>query len=244
MIKKLLLVISFGIVFAVYGGNIGTFDPNRDTWLVDTGKIKCEFLEGCMYPSAFQKEGYYYPDFSLLDELQTPAGKYYLKDERWADIKIIENTPDVFKVECRGKFGLNAPPRYRICKNSDAVYCYTFYRNSGRVEMKAKVSVNDNSTVKYTLLHAGWLYHGFSDLILNGKIFKTARGKKIDIPSEGAILKNSFAAVAVPGNAVLNMNYKRYDKNSNLFQHLKVLHNCGELQKNGTVNADLILEFR
>jgi hypothetical protein len=87
--KKLLLVISFGIVFAVYGGNIGTFDPNRDTWLVDTGKIKCEFLEGCMYPSAFQKKGYYYPDFSLLDELQTPAGKYYLKDERWADIKII-----------------------------------------------------------------------------------------------------------------------------------------------------------
>ena len=68
MIKKLLLVISFGIVFAVYGGNIGTFDRNRDTWLVDTGKIKCEFLEGCMYPSAFQKEGYYYPDFSLLDE--------------------------------------------------------------------------------------------------------------------------------------------------------------------------------
>ncbi|MBR1967217.1 MAG: hypothetical protein IKA22_11475, partial [Lentisphaeria bacterium] len=31
---------------------------------------------------------------------------------------------------------------------------------------------------------------------------------------------------------------------TNLFQHVKVLRNCGELQKNGIVNADLILEFR
>ena len=90
MIKKLLLAILPGLIFVVQGGNIGTFDRNRATWLVDTGKIKCEFLEGCMFPSAFQKDGRYYPNFSLLDELQTPSGKYYLKDERWADIKIIE----------------------------------------------------------------------------------------------------------------------------------------------------------
>ena len=244
MIKNLLLIILLGICFIVPGKNIGTFDPNRNTWIVDTGKIKCEFLEGCMFPSAFQKDGRYYPNFSLLDELQTSSGKYYLKDERWAEIKIIENTPEFFKVECHGKFGLNASPRYRIYKNSDAVYCYTFYRNSGKTEMKAKVSINDKNTVKYTLLHAGWLYHEFEDLILNGKILKTARGKKIDIPQNGAILKNSFASVAIPGNAVFNMNYKRYDKNSNLFQHIKVLRNCGELQKNGTVDADMILEFR
>ena len=244
MIKKLLLAILPGLIFVVQGGNIGTFDRNRATWLVDTGKIKCEFLEGCMFPSAFQKDGRYYPNFSLLDELQTPSGKYYLKDERWADIKIVENTSDVFKVECHGKFGLNASPCYRIYKNSDAVYCYTFYRNSGRIEMKAKVSINDKNMVKYTLLHAGWLYHEFTDLILNGKILKTVRGKKIDIPQDGAILKNTFAEIVLPGNAVFNTSYKRYDKNSNLFQHVKVLRNCGELQKNGIVNADLILEFR
>ena len=243
MKKKILSVLLMVICSLVFSQNIGTFDKNRNTWIVDTGKIKCEFLEGCMYPSAFQKNGQYYPNFSLLDELQTPERKYYLKDERWANIKIIENTPDVFKVECHGRFGLNAAPRYMIYKKSDAVYCYTFHKNSGRVEMQAKVSVNDSVSVKYQLLCAGWLYNEFTDLIVNGKNLKTAVGRKISL-SEGSVLKCASGEIVAYNNAEFNSSYKRYDKNSRLFQYITIPQNCGEVKKSNSANAELVLEFR
>ena len=245
MIRKTSFIALFMACAAVLcGANIGTFDKNRDTWLIDTGIIKCEFLEGCMFPSAFQKDIQYYPNFSMLDELQTPTAKYYLKHERWATHKVLENTPDIFKIECSGRFGLNASPRYRIYKNSAAVYRYTFRKNSGKVEMQATVTVNDKVPVKYTLFNAGWLYHKFPTIIINGKAAKTVRGKKIVLPAGGAILKSPLGEIALPGNAEFNISYKRYDKNSSLYQHITIPQNSGELKNAGKINAELTLEFR
>ena len=245
MRKKLAFISLFMICTALFcSANIGTFDKDRDTWLIDTGKIKCEFLEGCMFPVFFQKNGQFYPNFSLLDELQTSSGKYYLKEERWANIKIIENTPEVFKAECRGRFGRNGSPRYRIYKASDAVYRYTFRKNSGKVEMSAEVTIKDKAPVKYMLFHAGWLYHEFPQIIINGQAVRTVRGRRIVFPDSGAVLKNAMGSIALPGDAEFNISYKRYDKNSNLFQYIILPKNRGDLKKAGRITADLTLEFR
>lgn len=245
MSRKSTLIFFFTICAAVFcSANIGTFNKDRDTWIVNTGKIKCEFLEGCMYPSAFQKNKKYYPNFSLLDELQTSSGKYYLKEERWAKIKVLENTPEIFKVECRGRFGRNGSPRYRIYKASDAVYRYTFRKNSGKVEMSAEVTINDKAPVKYMLFHAGWLYHEFPEMLMSGNVSKTVRGRKVVIPSSGAVLQCPMGSVVLPADAEFNMSYKRYDKNSNLFQYIILPENRGTLKKAGKITADLTLEFR
>lgn len=237
---------TFIIIFAIKlfaQANIGTFDKDRDTWVVNTKKIKCEFIEGAMFPTSFQKGNNYYPNFSLLDEIITPSGKYYLKEERWAIHKVLKNTPEIFQISCQGKFGINKSVRYQKYKDSNAVYTYTFYKNSGLVSLTCEILFTGKNPIKYHILHPGWLYQNFDKVIIKNKIIKPLRGKNIAIPPTGAILQSSAGNIKFSKKANFNTGYKRYDKNSNLFQHLSFENNQGELKVPGKITAKINLEF-
>lgn len=243
---KIYLSSTLIIIFAIKlfaQANIGTFDKDRDTWVVNTQKIKCEFIEGAMFPTSFQKGNNYYPNFSLLDELITPSGKYYLKEERWAKHKILKNSPEIFQISCQGKFGINKSARYQIYKDSDAIYTYTFYKNSGLVSLSCQIFITGKIPVKYHILHPGWLYQNFDKIIIKNKMIKPLRGKNIAIPSSGAMLQSSIGSVKILQKANFNTSYKRYDKNSNLFQHLSFENHQGELKGTGKITTQINLEF-
>ena len=228
---------------AIAGDPIGRFDTARQTWMVDTGTIQCEFFEGCMFPTGFRKDSSLYPNFSLLDQLTFGKEKFYLKDERWAEVTVRVNTPEMFRIECRGHFGRNGSPRFAVCENAEAVYTYVFRRGSGKVEMQSEVAVRKGTPVKYSLFLAGWLGLEFRTLRLSGRSVRPVLGKRFTA-ADGGSLECPMGTVILPAGSVIAARYMRYDKQGRIYQSAFLESNAGELKAPGKITAAMTLEFR
>ncbi|MBE6367420.1 MAG: hypothetical protein E7052_05855 [Lentisphaerae bacterium] len=136
------LMLLLFIIPATAADPMATYNAQGDWYDVKNDYYRCSFYNGCMYPVWFyssdgKKE---FPRGFLLDWIKKSTADdtqlHYLHNDRFAEVKIIENTPEKLVVECIGKF----------CKdttrfpNVTARYRYTLKRNSPLILLEGVLS--------------------------------------------------------------------------------------------------------
>ncbi len=119
---------------------------NELSWIttVKTDKFECQFFPGAMYPTAFAlKDGTPLAPVSFKDRVVIGKDVYYLDCDRWAERKVIENSPEKFVLEIHGTYCTSA--REYAAKGLKAVYRYAFNRNSSEIDVEAEVTMLDGS---------------------------------------------------------------------------------------------------
>ena len=141
---------------------LGRYDVATKHWEVDTGVLKCTFFQGCMYPVWFKgADDAKFPFFVFADTIvhdRTPA---YLREERWATFRVVENNALRFIMECQGNFCYGTAPFNKPDENVEAVYRYAFERGSGEVGLMVRLRKNEGIAYDVQLCSLRWRYLPF-----------------------------------------------------------------------------------
>ena len=135
--KKFLLLLSF-TVFLLHGAEMGRFDPVSGNFLVTTDFWRCSFLQGSLFPGEFTFPDGMTPGSIIFDAAATDgAGRtFFLREERWAETKILRNDGESLVIERSGCFWRNVSPLINRLDGVEAVCRYEFSRKSPAVVMK------------------------------------------------------------------------------------------------------------
>ena len=138
MLFRTLVTVSLMFVSVVpfaTAGNMAVRNDRGRWYDVQSDHYRCTFYEGCMYPVWFYSADgkIEYPRGFLLDWIKQRNAPdtqiHYLRKDHFAEVKIIENTPERLIVECSGKF-CNNTTRF---PGVTAIYRYTLKRNSPEI---------------------------------------------------------------------------------------------------------------
>jgi len=135
--KKFLLLLSFA-VFLLHGAEMGRFDKISGNFAVTTDFWTCSFLEGSLFPGEFTFPDGTTPGSIIFDPAATDGkGRtFFLREERWAETKILRNDGEALVIERRGCFWRNVSPLISRFDGVEAVCRYEFSRKSPAVVMK------------------------------------------------------------------------------------------------------------
>ena len=141
---------------------LGRYDAPTKHWEVDTGTLKCTFFQGCMFPVWFKDaDNADFPFFVFADSIvhdKTPA---YLREERWATFRVVENNALRFIMECQGNFCYGTAPFNKPDENVEAIYRYEFERDSGEVGLMVRLRKKEGVAYEVQLCSLRWRYLPF-----------------------------------------------------------------------------------
>ena len=135
--KKFLLLLSFAALL-LRGAEMGRLDPVSGNFLVTTDHWRCSFLQGSLFPGEFVFPDGTAPGSLIFDPAATDGkGRtYLLRQERWAETKILRNDGENLVIERSGCFWRNVSPLIARLDGVEAVCRYEFARKSPAVLMK------------------------------------------------------------------------------------------------------------
>ena len=158
--KRLFVLMCLPCLFAM--ADLGRFDGETKHWLVDTGVLKCTFFQGCMYPVWFKgASDEEFPFFVLGDRIVHNKRAAYLREERWATFRVVENNSLRFIIECVGNFCYGQSPTNLPDTNVEATYRYEFARGSGEVGMRVTLRKRIEEVFEVELCVLRWRYLPF-----------------------------------------------------------------------------------
>ena len=161
------------------------YNPQGKWYDVKSDHYRCTFYEGCMYPVWFyssdgKKE---FPRGFLLDWIKVfdapDTAIHYLRNDHFAEVKIIENSAEKLIVECTGKY-CNGTVRF---PGVTAVYRYTLKRNSPEIVLEGTVKNTDKNMRKNCRIYLGIMafrHRPFDQISIDGKApaaFRPANSK-------------------------------------------------------------------
>lgn len=135
--KRFLLLLGF-TVSLLHGAEMGRLDPVSGNFLVTTDHWRCTFLQGSLFPGEFVFSDGTAPGSFIFDPAATDGkGRtFFLRQERWAETKILRNDENVCVIERSGGFWRNVSPLIARLDGVEAVCRCEFSRKSPAVVMK------------------------------------------------------------------------------------------------------------
>ena len=158
--KKVLAILFLVCLSAT--ADLGRYDSATKHWEVDTGVLKCTFFQGCMYPAWFKRaDNAEFPFFVFADNIVHDKITAYLREERWATFRVVENTALRFIIECNGNFCYGKSPFNKPDSNVEAIYRYEFERGSGEVALMVTLRKKSGVIYDVELCSLRWRYLPF-----------------------------------------------------------------------------------
>ena len=135
--KKFLLLLSFAALL-LRGAEMGRLDPVSGNFLVTTDHWHCSFLQGSLFPGEFVfPDGTASGSFVFDPAATNGTGKtFFLRQERWAETKILRNDGENLVIERSGCFWRNVSPLIARLDGVEVVCRYEFARKSPAVTLK------------------------------------------------------------------------------------------------------------
>ncbi|MBQ7207896.1 MAG: hypothetical protein IJS01_08880 [Lentisphaeria bacterium] len=135
--KRFLLLLCFAASL-LRGAEMGRLDPVSGNFLVTTDHWHCSFLQGSLFPGEFVFSDGTAPGSFIFDPAATDGkGRtFFLRQERWAETKILRNDENACVIERSGCFWRNVSPLISRLDGVEAVCRYEFARKSPGIVMK------------------------------------------------------------------------------------------------------------
>ncbi len=163
--KKTVLSMLIFIAAALHAAEMGKFDPDSKNWKVGGDHFSCTFFQGCLYPAWFRSPaGAEFPFFVFDDVFTVDGETYLLREERWAEHKIVKNTADQFVIECTGNFCTGKPPQNTPCKEILTTYRYTLRKDSPVMKIEILMEKEKTVPVNLSLMRLRWRFLPFSEM--------------------------------------------------------------------------------
>ena len=196
--------------------NLGRYDSATKHWEVDTGVLKCTFFQGCMFPVWFKgADDAEFPFFVFADNIVHDKMTAYLREERWATFRVIENNALRFIIECQGNFCYGKSPFNKPDDNVEAIYRYELERGSGEIDITVLLRKKSGITYDVELCSLRWRYLPFERY---GEVeLKTALRYNEDLKQEPAHLHHSSMDLRLGDHPV----FFRREPAENTFLYLK-----------------------
>ncbi len=192
-----------------------------DCYAVTTQYYRCTFYVGCMYPVWFRSADgkAEFPRGFLLDWVKKADAPdtelYYLRNDQYAEVKIIENSEKSLIVECTGKFCKDI---YRF-PGVTAYYRWTLKKNSPEILLEGELRFDENVPRQMVLTMLGSMAFNkqpFAQVKVGNapwKNFRTAnKAPESFVSPHGVMLKTANNLVmGVSGNACAwNNSFNRF----------------------------------
>lgn len=163
--KKVLVLLSVLVLYSVWAGPMGKFDPDAKNWNVKGDCYSCTFFQGCMYPVWFKSpKGAEFPFFVMNDYFTVGTKTYKMIEERWAKFEVKENSEDRFVIVCKGWFCHGLAPVNKPYKDVNVSYKYTLERRSPVMKIDIQITKNKNEDIKFNLIRPRWRFLPFDKL--------------------------------------------------------------------------------
>ena len=198
--KKFLFLLSFAL-FLLNGAEMGRLDPVSGNFLVTTDHWRCSFLQGSLFPGEFVFPDGTTPGSFIFDPAATDGkGRtYLLRQERWADTKILRNDGENLDDERSGCFWRNVSPLIARLDGVEAVCRYEFARKSPAVAMKFtfRKKAGVSCTVNRCFALSWYFEQPFDAVVARGRRESFVLGGKKpprtwDVPNEIALENPAF----------------------------------------------------
>ncbi len=196
--------------------DLGRYDSATKHWEVDTGVLKCTFFQGCMFPVWFKgADNAEFPFFVFADNIVHDKMTAYLREERWATFRVLENNALRFIIECQGNFCYGKSPFNKPDDNVEAIYRYELERGSGEIGTTVLLRKKSGITYDVELCSLRWRYLPFERY---GELnLKTVLQYNEDLRQEPARLHHSSMDLRLGDHPVL----LRREPAENTFLYLK-----------------------